>query len=86
MNTSRKGRTAEQKLVRELRALGYIAARSAASKSDIDVWAVHPGRKIVRLFQLKTGKSATDALKAREARRLSELIPAGEYLLKTEVR
>lgn len=55
-NSYLRSRLREQKLVRELRKKGWIAARSAGSKSPIDVWAYHPELKQLRMFQIKTTK------------------------------
>lgn len=40
------------------RKLGYIAARSAGSKSDVDVWAYNPTLKQLKMIQIKTKKGA----------------------------
>ena len=46
----------ERELVNTLRADGWIAARSAGSKSEIDVWGYHKGLKEFRMYQIKTKK------------------------------
>lgn len=44
----------EREMVNFFRAAGYIACRSAGSKSLFDVWAFHPKNKLLRLVQVKT--------------------------------
>lgn len=46
----------ERELVNKYRSEGYISARSAGSKSAIDVWAFHPEKKELILTQIKTEK------------------------------
>ena len=46
----------EREQVNKYRSLGFIAARSAGSKSKVDVWAYHPDQKILKLIQIKTQK------------------------------
>lgn len=48
----------EREIVNRYRADGWISARSAGSKSEIDVWAYHPIRKLLELTQVKTRKGA----------------------------
>lgn len=53
-----RSRRREQETVNKFRARGFIAARSAGSKSKIDVWAYHPVKKELILTQIKTKKGA----------------------------
>jgi Holliday junction resolvase len=53
-NSYLRSRKKEQELVREFRANGFISARSAGSKSEIDVWAFNPKTKEMFLIQIKT--------------------------------
>lgn len=46
----------ERALVNDFREKGWIAARSAGSKSPIDVWAFNPKTKEFKLIQVKTRK------------------------------
>ncbi len=46
----------ERETVNRFRADGWISARSAGSKSKIDVWAYHPVLKELRMIQIKTKK------------------------------
>jgi Holliday junction resolvase len=55
MSNYRRGAELERDLVNQLRADGWEAARSAGSKSAVDVWAVRAG--VVRLFQCTVAKS-----------------------------
>lgn len=48
----------ERETVNSLRKMGWIAARSAGSKSPIDVYAYHPVLKQLQLIQIKTKKGA----------------------------
>ena len=48
----------ERELVNEARAAGHIAARSAGSKSPVDVWDWDPVNKVVIITQVKTKKGA----------------------------
>lgn len=57
-NSYLRSRRREQETVNKFRKLGYIAARSAGSKSEIDVWAYHPVKKELILTQIKTKKGA----------------------------
>jgi len=63
-----KGYRAELNILHELKTLGYIAARSAASHSAFDVWAVR--EKDVVLVQAKRGgkPSPCDYKSAKEAK------------------
>ena len=56
-NKYRKGADLERKIVREFRDNGFISARSAGSKSKIDVWAINPVTREIHLIQAKKGKS-----------------------------
>lgn len=51
-----RSRRREQELVRFYKGLKYISARSAGSKSPVDVWAFKPSKKVVFLDQIKTKK------------------------------
>lgn len=55
-NSYLRSRRREQETVNKYRKLGYISARSAGSKSEIDVWAYHPVSKVLLLIQIKTKK------------------------------
>lgn len=55
-NSYLRSRAREQALVREFRAMGWYACRSAGSKSPWDVWTVNPLDGEVRLIQIKTKK------------------------------
>ena len=57
-NSYLRSRRREQQTVNKFRKLGFIAARSAGSKSEIDVWAYHPAKKELILTQIKTKKGA----------------------------
>ena len=57
-NNYLRSRRRERKLVRKLRSSGWIACRSAGSKSPFDVWAFHPEKKLVSLIQVKTKKGS----------------------------
>lgn len=48
----------ERELVNEARAAGCLAARSAGSKSPIDVWSWDKANKTVTITQVKTKKGA----------------------------
>jgi Holliday junction resolvase len=61
----RRGADLERALVRHLRAHGWEAARSASSKSGIDVWAVKGGN--VRLFQCSLQRTAQKEREVAEA-------------------
>ena len=56
MSNYSRGADLERALVRHLRSQGWEAARSASSKSAVDVWAVKGGR--VRLFQCAIRRTA----------------------------
>lgn len=73
-----KGKKYEQKIVRQLKSEGYIAARSAASKSPIDVWAVHPQARIIRLIQAKKGRNVVTGKQKKEIKDLCESL-TGPY-------
>lgn len=53
----------ERALVNRYRAVGWISARSAGSKSEIDVWAVNPKDGETHLNQIKTKKSGRNETK-----------------------
>jgi Holliday junction resolvase len=49
-----KGRKKEYDIIKELKDEGFtIAQRSAGSHSPIDVWAVNPLTKVIKLVQCK---------------------------------
>ena len=48
-----KGRRKEYKTVHEMRDKGFIAQRTAGSHSPVDVIAIHPEKKLIRLIQCK---------------------------------
>ena len=67
-NQYRRGANLERELVIRLRANGYMAARSASSKSPVDVWAVKDGQ--FRVFQCTlngNSKKTSDRLKINKA-------------------
>lgn len=51
-----RSRRREQELVNSYRSMGWIAARSAGSKSEVDVFAINRADGEVRLIQIKTKK------------------------------
>ena len=55
-NSYLRSRRKEQQLVREFRKAGWVSARSAGSKSPIDVWAFHPKENRLYMVQVKTKK------------------------------
>lgn len=57
-NAYLRSRRREQETVNKYRKLGYTAARSAGSKSKVDVWAYHPELKVLKMIQIKTKKGA----------------------------
>ena len=61
----RKGRQKERDIVNEARGRGLIAARSAGSKSIIDVFVIDFINKKISLIQSKAGESCTESLKKR---------------------
>lgn len=48
-----KGRRKEYKIVNQCKEKGFIAFRSAGSHSPVDVVAINPGTKQIRLIQAK---------------------------------
>lgn len=84
INRKRKGLDYERKIVRQLKSLGYMAARSAGSHSPIDVWAIHPQQKIVRLIQCKTGTAYSEKKEQEILDALNEF--NGQFIVKVEVR
>jgi Holliday junction resolvase len=52
----RAGAERERRIVKRLKAEGFIAVRSAGSHSIIDVWAINPKTRIIRLIQSKMGE------------------------------
>lgn len=67
-----RGVNIERKIVAQLRNEGWLCARSAGSKSPIDVWAVKEGS--VRLIQVKRVKRNSFKIKEtmNELRKLKE--------------
>lgn len=57
-NNYRRSRQKERDLVNEARAKGHIAARSAGSKSPVDVWIFDPLDRTVYMIQVKTKKGS----------------------------
>jgi len=55
----RKGVVIEREVVHQLKELGYLALRVAASKGPFDVIAVN--KKEIKLVQVRTGKPPTRA-------------------------
>jgi Holliday junction resolvase len=62
-NAYLRSRKREQDLVRDFRNRGWISARSAGSKSPVDVWCVNPLDGEVRLIQIKTKKGGRGLIK-----------------------
>ena len=50
-----RGADKERRIVNKLKKEGYLTARSAGSHSIIDVWAINPQYKMVKLIQSKLG-------------------------------
>lgn len=67
IKTYRKGARYERKIVKEYKEKGWLALRSAGSKSPIDVVAINPITKQIRLIQCKTNINKTKARKIEEA-------------------
>lgn len=65
MSNYRRGADLERALVRHLRAAGWEAARSACSKSAVDVWSVKNGQ--VRLYQCSLRETAAKRRAVQEA-------------------
>ena len=65
-NAYLRSRRREQELVNSYRNMGWISARSAGSKSPVDVWAVNPEDGEVRLIQIKTKKGGRNLHKRLE--------------------
>ena len=55
-NAYQRSTKRERALVNRYRASGWISARSAGSKSEVDVWAVNKKTGEVHLNQIKTEK------------------------------
>jgi Holliday junction resolvase len=53
----------ERLLVNAYRNAGWLSARSAGSKSPVDVWAVNPHTGETHLTQIKTKKGSRDSFK-----------------------
>ena len=64
-NQYRRGADLERALVRWLREKGWEAARSASSKSAVDVWAVRAGE--VRLYQCSLRRTPAKVRAVSEA-------------------
>lgn len=62
-----KGRRKEYKWVNDLKDEGFIAQRSAGSHSPVDVFAIHPDKKIIRLIQCKP-----DTMPEKEQNKIKE--------------
>lgn len=56
-NAYKRSATRERRVVNDYRRMGWLAARSAGSKSPVDVWAVNPHTGETRLVQIKTKKN-----------------------------
>ena len=52
-NKYKKAANEEREIMNYLRKEGWISARSAGSHSAVDVWAVHPTKKVFQCIQLK---------------------------------
>lgn len=83
MSNYRKGADYERQIVNELREQGFVCARSAGSKSKIDVWAVNERTKEVLLIQAKKGKP----IPKKEREEILKLCDSlsGNYSLKAEL-
>lgn len=55
-NAYLRSRRREQELVNKYRSEGWVACRSAGSKSPWDVWAYHPTLRKFEVVQIKTKK------------------------------
>ena len=62
-NAYLRSRRREQNLVNEYRRAGWISARSAGSKSEVDVWACSPVSGETHLCQIKTKKGGRNTTK-----------------------
>lgn len=82
-NKYRKGADYERKIVNELRDAGFIAARSAGSKSPIDVWAINEKEREILLVQAKKGKPIPKAERTKIQTLLESL--EGNYTVKAEL-
>ena len=58
-NSYKRSVKREREIVNDARKKGAIAARSAGSKSPVDVWEFYPGTNEVYLIQVKTEKGAS---------------------------
>lgn len=61
----RKGADRERKIVNEFKDQGWISFRSAGSHSPIDVVAINPSFGVIKLIQMKTGKSYSKKFKEK---------------------
>ncbi len=55
-NSYLRSRRREQEIVADARKRGWIAARSAGSKSPVDCWLFDPMEKVLIMVQVKTKK------------------------------
>ncbi|MGH2638402.1 MAG: hypothetical protein ACRDF4_03870 [Rhabdochlamydiaceae bacterium] len=79
MTNYTRGRSYEYRVIAKLRKQGFtIVQRSAGSHSVVDIWAVDTAKKIIKLVQCKSGKSAK-----RELGKI-ELPERGYYFLESE--
>lgn len=62
MKAYQKGRRKEYKIVNHLKSLGMVAFRSAGSHSPIDVIAIDPHLKIIKLVQSKAYAMSSNAI------------------------
>ncbi len=77
MNSVRKGAEFERAVVNKLKDAGYIATRTPSSHTKIDVWAVHPEKKMIQFIQCKNeARPMTD----KRAKRLAEEMQVKEGL------
>lgn len=83
MNNYRKGADKERRIVNELRSEGWVCARSAGSKSPIDIWAIDPKTNQILLIQCKSDK-ATKAYKKKLYDELKHL--EGEFMVEVWIR
>lgn len=78
------GRNKEYRIIKFLKAKGFIAVRSAGSHSPIDVWAINPETKEIMLIQSKLGKGAITNKEAAEMEEFFNRI-SGDYKVRCEL-
>lgn len=81
IKTYRKGANAERKTVRELKAQGFnIAARTAGSKSPIDIFAINRRRGIILFIQRKKTKQTTLTKKGKIRKNAQRILNTLDYI------